>query len=147
VQFLDDPQDEKRLSTFISRGLNFASAQKQAALKMKNITAGENLIKQGDVAEFVYILRAGQLSAYIEKQGQEVQLGIIEPGEFVGEMAYINGEPRSANVKATKDCELVEIPIHLLDHVLFMKPAWAKALMKTLSRRIKNANSSAGNEV
>jgi CRP-like cAMP-binding protein len=61
-------------------------------------------------------------------------------------MAYINGEPRSANVKATKDCELVEIPIHLLDHVLFMKPAWAKALMKTLSRRIKNANSSAGTD-
>jgi len=142
VQFLDDPLDEKKLSIFVSRGLNFAAAQKTAALKMKNLKAGEVLMQEGAPAEFVYILRTGHLEAYSQKLGDTTVLGKIEPGEFVGEMAYINGEPRSASVKAIADSELVEIPIQLLDHVLFMKPAWAKALMKTLSRRIKNANAS-----
>jgi CRP-like cAMP-binding protein len=142
VQYLPQPVDEKQLSIFVSRALNFASAQKQAALKMKNLKAGDLLMNEGDKAEHVYILRVGQLEAFTKKSGTELTLGKIDPGEFVGEMAYINGEPRIASVRALVDCELVEIPINLLDHVLFMKPAWAKALMKTLSKRIKSANQS-----
>ncbi|MBL7688606.1 MAG: Crp/Fnr family transcriptional regulator, partial [Bdellovibrionaceae bacterium] len=60
--------------------------------------------------------------------------------EFVGEMAHINQEPRSASVKALEDCELIEIPNGSLDLVLFSKPAWAQALMRTLSRRLKRIN-------
>jgi hypothetical protein len=57
-----------------------------------------------------------------------------------GEMAYINGEPRAANVIAEGPSELIEIPFERLDHVLFQKPMWSKALMRTLSKRLKNAN-------
>ncbi len=86
-------------------------------------------------------MRSGRLIAIAHHGAAEArELGIVETGEFVGEMAYINGEPRSATVKALDLCELIEIPVHLLDHVLFTKPAWAKALMKTLSKRVKAAN-------
>jgi CRP/FNR family cyclic AMP-dependent transcriptional regulator len=43
-------------------------------------------------------------------------------------------------VKALSDCELIEIPIGTLDTVLFSKPAWARALMMTLSKRLKRSN-------
>ncbi|MCB0415661.1 MAG: Crp/Fnr family transcriptional regulator, partial [Bdellovibrionales bacterium] len=56
------------------------------------------------------------------------------------EMAYINGEPRSADVVALSDCELIEFGVDRLDSLLFKKPSWSKALMKTLSKRLKRAN-------
>lgn len=45
-----------------------------------------------------------------------------------------------ATVQAIGDCELIEIPMGTLDMVLFSKPAWSKALVATLSRRLKRSN-------
>jgi CRP/FNR family transcriptional regulator, cyclic AMP receptor protein len=66
---------------------------------------------------------------------------MINGGEFIGEMSFINGEPRNANVKALEASDLIEIPNNLMNHILFTKPSWVKALMKTLSMRVKSANS------
>lgn len=75
--------------------------------------------------------------AWKSKNGQRVDLGKIKAGEFVGEMAHINKEPRSATVTAVTDCELIEIPFGSLDPILFSKPSWSKALFVTLSKRLK----------
>ena len=64
--------------------------------------------------------------------------------EFAGEMAYINNEPRSAFIEATSDAQLIEVPIELVDKILYKRPAWSKALMQTLSKRLKTANKSSG---
>jgi CRP/FNR family cyclic AMP-dependent transcriptional regulator len=72
--------------------------------------------------------------------GEPILLGMVQPGEFVGEMSYINGENRSADVISDLSAELIEIPFDRLDRVLFQKPAWSKALMRTLSKRLKAAN-------
>jgi CRP-like cAMP-binding protein len=75
---------------------------------------------------------------------KKVILGNVESGEFVGEMAYINNEPRSATIEATSNAQLIEVPIELVDKILYKRPAWSKALMQTLSKRLKNANKAAG---
>ena len=75
-----------------------------------------------------------------KNKDKEVLLGTIRPGEFVGEMAHINNENRTATVRAISDCELIEIPNGTLDLVLFSKPVWARALVSTLSKRLKMSN-------
>jgi CRP-like cAMP-binding protein len=140
VQFLDSIQDSARLRRALTRALNFVTARDDTEFRLKFLASNDVLIREGEKANFVYILRRGCLRAFLRREGKEILLGTIEPGEFVGEMAYINGEPRSADVAATSDAELIEIPVDSLDHVLFQKPSWSKALMKTLSKRIKTAN-------
>ena len=104
------------------------------------LSKGDVLIREGEKAEFVYLLQKGRLRAVHFEGAEERLLGGVEPGEFVGEMAYINQELRSATVIADEESELVEIPIQYVDQILFQKPSWAKALMRTLSRRLKRTN-------
>jgi CRP-like cAMP-binding protein len=105
------------------------------------MATGDHLITEGEKADYVYIVRKGKLQAYhVSSTGVETALGDIERGEFVGEMAYIAGQARSAHVRAVTDCELIEIPIGTLDKLLYQRPAWSKTLMATLTKRLKNSN-------
>lgn len=142
VQFLKDPEDEQDMSRALARALNFLTNEKGPEFKLKFLAPNDKLMIAGEQAETVYIVKRGALKAYNLQGEKEVMLGSIEAGDFVGEMAYVNGEPRSASVSAVTDCELIEIPINHLDQLLFRKPAWSKALLKTLSKRIKRSNES-----
>lgn len=137
VQFVGKVSDKTALDQAISRALNYVSHGDQASFRLRFLTTGEVLMHQGDAPDNVYLVKKGRLKAVHKQNDQEQVLGFVEVGEFVGEMAYINGEARLADVAAETPCELIEIPIAHLDHILFQKPAWSKALMKTLSKRLK----------
>lgn len=140
VQFLDGDVEGPRFSKALARALNDVASREGTEFTLRFLTAGDLLLKKGDQAKSVYLVRRGKLRASQTVEGTRMDLGDIETGEFVGEMAYINGSPRSADVNALTDCELIEIPVDLLDGILFKKPSWSKALMLTLSKRVKKAN-------
>lgn len=139
VQYLVDEED-LNVARVLAKSLNFISHGEVNEFYLKFLAPGDILLKEGDVATHVYLVKRGTLRAYLRREDGDVTVGTIETGEFVGEMAYINNEPRSANVIAMSDCELIEIPVGHLDNILFNKPAWSKALMITLSKRVKRAN-------
>lgn len=144
VQFVDLSKGEAEVERVLSKAKNFVfQPTTQQEFFPRSLSQGEQLIKEGEKADNVYLLKSGELEASTIKNQEKIVLGKISAGEFVGEMAYINGENRSADVFALTNCELIAIPAHILDQVLFTKPAWAKALMKTLTNRIKTANKKA----
>lgn len=140
VQFISPTSSDSQVHAALARALNWFSKGDGLEYSVKFLTGGQTLIRKGEKADFVYILKSGQMEAVVYEGTLEIVLGKISPQEFVGEMAYVNGEPRSADVIARTDCELIEIPIGHLDKLLFQKPAWAKALMKTLTKRIELFN-------
>jgi CRP/FNR family cyclic AMP-dependent transcriptional regulator len=144
VQFLSGTGKVAIFNNLVTRALNWVSHEDKSIYHLRFLAPQEQLIREGEAADFVYILKTGELKAYKTDGSEEVLLGKIHPGEFVGEMAYINGEARSANVMSLTDCELIEIPSASLDAVLFSRPAWSKALLKTLSKRLKNSNDEKG---
>lgn len=141
VQFLSTTADENQILSNLSRALNFVAQSDKSEYKLHFLAPNEILFKEGEVAHSVFILKSGKLDVFINSDEMKKNIAQISSGEFVGEMAYFNKDKRSATVQAISDCELIEIPIGKLDMVLFSKPAWAKALMQTLTRRIKNTNS------
>ena len=140
LQYVSDINDEEKFGDALSRALNFVSHKTPSEYFLRFLAKDELLLSEGTKADCVYILKKGELRAFTSASGSVVTLGIISVGEFVGEMAYINGEPRSASVSANINSELIEIPINHLDHILLKNPAWSKALMKTLSDRLKKSN-------
>lgn len=140
VQYLIGDKDEMEFDKVLMKALNFSSHQKEAEFYVRFLAPGDVLLKEGDKADFVYFVKRGQLKAFKKIDNSEMTLGTIDVGEFVGEMGYINAEPRSASVVATSDCELIEVPIGTFEAVLFKRPAWSKALMMTLAKRVKAAN-------
>lgn len=141
VHFLADHNDPVALEKCLMRALNWVfHGERDEEFNLRFLASGEVLMKEGEKADNCYVVRQGKLRAIRVVDGREILLGYVQPGEFVGEMAYINGDPRTADVVADSAAELIEIPFERLDHVLFQKPLWAKALMRTLSKRLKVAN-------
>lgn len=142
VQFLNEPDRESALVECVSKVVSPKKEESaQPQFKIKNLEPGDILFMEGEKTEVAYIVKKGSLRVYCESpDGEKIILGEIVAGEFVGEMGHFNHEPRSATVQAVTDVELIAIPNTSLDNVIFTRPSWAKALVKTLSLRLKKAN-------
>ncbi|RTE87357.1 MULTISPECIES: cyclic nucleotide-binding domain-containing protein [Gammaproteobacteria] len=99
--------------------------------------AGSNVIEQGDTDACIYIVMAG--AAKIIKD--DVHVADIEAGQFVGEVAFITGEPRTATVQAESDMILLRITTGNFANI----PIRAREIMKDkiiggLEQRIADMN-------
>ena len=140
VQFLVNYTNEILFSHCLSRALNRISLDEDSVYKLRFLAPGEVLFNQGEGQKSIFFVVKGSLEVIQNSNDKNTVLGQVAKSEFVGEMAYFNNEVRSATVKALSDCELIEIPKDVVDMLLFSKPVWAKALVETLSRRLKRTN-------
>jgi NTE family protein len=83
----------------------------QGQLTWFALAGGQTLYAAGDPADQLYLLCAGRLGVFQRQEAQAPHfLGVVRPGEPVGEMALIAGAPHSADVVALRDSELVALP-------------------------------------
>lgn len=74
------------------------------------IKHGEILFEQGDPSDCAYILVEGQLAAHLLSKKNKTELvGIIEPGETVGEMGALSNHRRSLTVNAIVNSKLLKL--------------------------------------
>lgn len=141
IHYLTEPEREGAVVDVVAKIITPKHGTQTTEYTLRHLEAGELLFKEGDETKSVYIVKNGTLKAYSDNvAGGRIILGEIGAGEFVGEMGHFNHEPRSATIEALTEVDLVEIPMSSLDNVIFSKPSWAKALVKTLSQRLKRAN-------
>lgn len=98
------------------------------------------LFREGDHPDAMYIVKTGGFAITKTKGNSEVTLAEITTGAMVGEMAIFDKKPRSANVKATKDSEVVALPYEALDKQLESLPTWIKAILRTMNDNLREAN-------
>ena len=106
------------------------------------LPGGVRLFAAGDPADTLYMLRSGRLGVYKQEDGGEPHfIGVITPGEPVGEMSLIANTPHTATVVALRDSDIVALP-----RDAFLAAAAANpALMTELARlMILRARHSAG---
>lgn len=106
----------------------------------RKLAKDEFLFKEGDFPDNMYIVRSGALAITKTKNKSEVVLAEIGTGAIVGEMALFDKKPRSANVKATKDTEVVCLPYKGLEQQLAQMPEWLRAIVRTLNQNLREAN-------
>lgn len=100
------------------------------------------LFREGDTAEFMYMLVAGSLEAYTtEPDGSVKQLGYIREGESIGEVALFTGENRSASVRAVRDSVVAGIGMQAFQRFAQANPAMLIALAKTVITRFRTTES------
>lgn len=104
------------------------------------LAAEDYLMREGEESNEMYYLASGTMAVFKRKGDKENQIGTIYSGELVGEMSFIDGEPRSASVKAIGDCELTVIPKEKLKSYLDGQPKWYRAMVQTLLDRLRRAN-------
>jgi len=72
----------------------------------------EYIIEQGTLDTAFYILLSG--SARVVLNGVDEPLAVVEPGDFFGEIAFIQNTPRTSNVIANEVCILLKVDRRLL---------------------------------
>lgn len=100
------------------------------------LAIGEHLFHEGDVGESLYLLVRGRLRVLVRDGREEPRfVGEVNPGETIGEMAPISGEPRSAAAQAVRDSDLLEIPAGAFERLLARSPAAMLELTRLIVRR------------
>lgn len=105
----------------------------------KQIPEHTIFIEQLADSEAVYFITEGSVRVFRStKDGQEINLAILGPGEIVGEMALIDHEPRSAYVQTIRDTTLLYLTAANFSEILNKHPEIATRLLATLSRKIRS---------
>ena len=102
---------------------------------------GELLFQAGDPGDAVYVIVDGEVEVRNSTlDGREVRLVALGPGALVGEMAALDGGPRSADVAATRRARLWRIARSAMLAALEAEPKAAVALVIELSARLRVAD-------
>ena len=109
------------------------------AAQIVNCRANQHLIEKGHTADSMYILIEGSLEVTIPKDEGEVVVASIWPGDCVGEMSLLTGEPRSANVRAKVNSTLLEITKANIAPIFETHPELIEEISAVLEKR-KAAN-------
>lgn len=103
--------------------------------------AGKVIFNEGDPADCMYILLTGEVE--LTKQGDHGKTmlrTVNQVNDFFGEMALIDGKPRSATATASTMAMLVSVDGPTFENLLLTNGKFAVKIIKVLSERIRSAN-------
>ncbi len=106
------------------------------------------ILFEDDPGDALYVVAQGQVKVVlIGEDGREVILSVMGEGEFFGEMALVDDEPRSAHVIAMEDSTLLVIRREDFQGLLAQTPGIGLALLRELSRRLRRVDEKVGSLV
>jgi CRP-like cAMP-binding protein len=101
--------------------------------QLRNLKEGAVLFSDGDAGDSMYVIISGELIVSKNK----VEIARRTQGDFIGEMALIESQPRSATVKSAAPSLLLEITQEQFQSKLASNPDALMTIMKTLSSRAR----------
>jgi CRP-like cAMP-binding protein len=115
-------------------------------VKIIRFEAGDQIIQLGDLAQSMYLISEGHLEVGIlGADGSNLIVANLWPGDCVGEMSLLTGEPRSANVYAKSKGILLELSKDSLAPIFKSSPILIEEISQMLSdRKMKNQKSLMG---
>src|SRR6184192_2342066 len=87
---------------------------------------GETLIRAGDEGSSMFVVHSGKVAVQVSDRAGPRKVAELTEGNFFGEMALFTGEPRTANVVAMEETEVLEIGHAAMKHLFETNPNLAK---------------------
>jgi len=105
----------------------------------KKLNPGEVLFNEGEQGDVMYLIRQGKIKITKGKGEDEKVLAVLKEGDFFGEMAIIDGSPRSAGAIAATPVSLLVIDKENFQSKIRENPL-IHYILETISRRLRNAD-------
>ena len=102
-----------------------------------DLRAGETLWREGDIGNEVAVISAGSLEVVVGSP-QDTVLRTLGPGAVIGEMACIDGQPRSATIRASCDSRLYCCADDVFRNLLRKRPDILEALLLQQIARVRS---------
>ncbi len=125
----------------------------QNVIPSEDVDAGTLIFREGEAGDCAYLIQRGRVEISVDGDDSQV-LAILREGELFGEMALIDGEPRSATARAVSECTLLPVTQTLIESKLKTADALTRVLLKLALGRLRrmhahhrDANSEEGGSV
>lgn len=109
--------------------------------ELREIPANHQIFREGDAGDGIYVVAEGivQISAPVGPDERRI-LSRVRPGEFFGEMAVLDSEPRSASATTEVPSKVIFIPRESLLKMIETSPRLAVSLVREFSLRMRDFN-------
>ncbi len=111
------------------------TARLAAAAQNHVYAAGESVIRSGDAGSSMFVVHKGRVRVQISDNGAARTVATLGEGDFFGEMALLTGEPRTANVVAAEETEVMEIGHAALKQIFDANPDLIESLCELITER------------
>ena len=124
--------------------LGSLSAEEQDAFvrrgRRRRYPGGTALFREGEQSEGILVVLRGRVKvSFFTDEGREIVLSVRGPGDLLGELSTIDGEPRSATGTALGPVEALLVGADDFAAILEEHPRVGVLLLKMLSRRLREA--------
>lgn len=128
--------------TVLFGGLDKVDLRRLAGIARETtLRVGDALFDQGDESDALYIVVSGIVRIYLTADdSREATINLLEEGEVIGEMALLDGLPRSAGAAALTEARLIFIPRDPFMELLDSTPRLARQIILMLCERLRAAN-------
>lgn len=110
--------------------------ERLAHASMRHVFApGETVIRAGEEGSSMFVVHNGRVSVQITDNGRPRTVAVLKDGDFFGEMALFTGEPRTANVVAVEETEVLEIGHQAMKILFDTNPDLVEALSHIIAER------------
>ena len=108
----------------------------RAHAELRRVAAGDTVIDHGAVDRSLYIVVDGTLEATVVegRRGRSRRVSKIEAGTMIGEIAFFDGRPRSAAVRAVTDATLLRLSFDAFKALAAKQPALGQAILLDIGR-------------
>lgn len=101
---------------------------------------GTVLFREGERGEEMFVVQRGQVRISVQVGGVERVLSTLGPGEFLGEMSILSGNPRSATATCVEDARLLVVGGRTFEAMLRANSEIAIRMIRKLAERLQQAN-------
>jgi CRP/FNR family transcriptional regulator, cyclic AMP receptor protein len=107
----------------------------------RSFAAGQSICRLGDRGDTMMAVAVGTVRVSLPSaMGKQLILADLPPGELLGEIALLDGRPRSANATALTNCQLVILERRDVLPFLERNPAACLKLMEMLCGRLRRSD-------
>jgi CRP-like cAMP-binding protein len=120
-------------------GLDAPALERVAAgTRMRRFRRGEIIFHAGDPGDALFIIVSGEVKiALPSAEGDEAILATLRPGDVFGELALLDGAPRSATASALVATEVVLLPRDRFRELIATEPAVRDILLASLAGELR----------
>jgi CRP-like cAMP-binding protein len=107
-------------------------------LRHRHFRRNEVVFHQGDPGDALHIITAGAVKIVLPSpEGEEAIIATLHAGDFFGELALLDGEPRSATATATEPTETMTLPRDVFRELLDRHPSLRDALFSAVTGQLR----------
>jgi CRP-like cAMP-binding protein len=107
---------------------------------LTHFTIGHILFKEGEEGDDMYIIQSGKVAIKKKVKEGDTTLAVLEKGDFFGEMAILERQPRSATAEVIEDGDLIVISGETFGDMIKANPEIAVRMLRKQSIRLRETN-------